>query len=70
MNDNIRQDLIKTIQMLDDKNILAVREYIEFIRDVQEEEPMNEDLQAIFKGRQEYADGEYVTWEKPRPNGL
>ena len=50
--------------------LLAVREYIEFICDVQEEEPMNEDLQAIFKGRQEYADGEYVTWEKPRPNGL
>ncbi|MFA6222559.1 MAG: hypothetical protein WC647_09610 [Desulfomonilaceae bacterium] len=70
MNENIRQDLIKTILTLDDENVLAVREYIEFISDVQEEEPTSQDLQAIFKGLQEFANGEYVTWEKPHPDGL
>jgi hypothetical protein len=65
MNDNIRQEVIKTIQKLDDENLLAVREYIQFIRDAGDEQPTNEDLESISIGRQEYARGEFVTWGKP-----
>lgn len=65
MSNNIRQDLIKTIQTLDDENLLAVREYIQFIQDAGEEQPTNEDLEAISIGRQEFAGGEFVTWGKP-----
>ena len=65
MSDNIRQELIKTIQKLDDENLLAVSEYIQFIQDAGEEQPTNEDRQAISIGRQEYARGEFVTWGKP-----
>ena len=64
MSNNIRQDLIKTIQTLDDENLLAVREYIQFIQDAGEEQPTNEDLEAISTGQQEYAHGEFVAWEK------
>lgn len=65
MNDNIRQDLIKTIEALDDENLLAVSDYIQFIRDAGEEQPTNEDHQAISIGRQEYASGEFIRWGKP-----
>ena len=65
MNENIRRDLIKTIQALDDENLLAVREYIQFIQDAGEEQPTVEDLESISIGRQEYARGEFVTWGKP-----
>ncbi len=65
MNDNIRQELVKTIQKLDDENLLAVREYIQFIQEAGEEQPTNEDLESISIGRQEYARGEFVKWGKP-----
>ena len=65
MSDNIRQELIKTIQKLDDENLLAVSEYIQFIQDAGEEQPTVEDLESISIGRQEYARGEFVTWGKP-----
>jgi hypothetical protein len=65
MNDNIRQEVIKTIQKLDDENLLAVREFIQFIQEAGEEPPTVEDLESISIGRQEYARGEFVTWGKP-----
>ena len=65
MSDNIRQELIKTIQKLDDENLLAVREYIQFIQEAGEEQPTVEDLESIAIGRQEYARKEFVTWGKP-----
>ena len=65
MSDNIRQELIKTIQKLDDENLLAVREFIQFIQEAGEEQPTVEDLESISIGRQEYARGEFVTWGKP-----
>jgi type IV secretory pathway VirJ component len=70
MNEKIRENLIKTIQNLDDETILAISDYIEFIRDAQEEAPTDQDFQAILTGRHEYAQGEYVTWRKTSTNDL
>ncbi len=64
MNESMRENLIRTIQKLDDENLLAVSQYIDFLCDSGEEAPSDEDVQAILKGRQEFDLGEYTSWEK------
>ncbi len=64
MNESMREDLIRTIQKLDDENLLAVSQYIDFLCDSAEEAPSDEDVQTILKGRQEFDRGEYRSWEK------
>ena len=59
-----RQDLIRRLEALSDEHVLAVLEYIDFMRDSLDADPTDEDLQAIKKGRQEYARGQYVEWQE------
>jgi hypothetical protein len=58
----VRQDLMRRLETLSDEHVMALLEYIDFIRDSQDADPTEDDLQAITKGREEYARGEYVEW--------
>ena len=64
MTHHIREDLIRKLETLSDEDVLAVLEYIDFIRESQDVDPTEEDLQAIVKGREEYSRGEYVEWRE------
>ena len=64
MTHHIREDLIRKLETLSDEYVLAVLEYIDFIRESQDVDPTEEDLQAIVKGREEYSRGEYVEWRE------
>ena len=60
MNENVRKYLIKTIESMDDDNLLAVKDYIDFLTESVEEDPSETDVEDILKGRQQFQSGEYV----------
>ena len=60
MNENVRHYLIKTIESMDDENLLAVKDYIDFLTESVEEEPSETDIEDIMKGREQFQQGEYV----------
>lgn len=60
MNENVRQYLIKTIESMDDDNLLAVKDYIDFLTESMEEDPSETDVEDILKGRHQFQSGEYV----------
>jgi hypothetical protein len=59
---SIREEINKVLNTLPEESLEAVLEYVRFIKEPEEVEPTEAEKKAIGRGRQEYAEGEYVSW--------
>ena len=59
---NIREQINKVLDSLPEESLEAVLEYVRFIQEPEEVEPTEAEVQAINRGREEYAKGEYAAW--------
>lgn len=59
---SIREELIRAINELSEEELQAVWDYVNFLRESEEVEPTNEELEALARGRAEFERGEYVEW--------
>ncbi len=59
---NLREEIIKNLDTLTEDALEGVLEYIRFIQEPEEVEATEEELQAIAKGEEAYAKGEYLKW--------
>ncbi len=58
----LREEIIKNLDTLTEDALEGVLEYIRFIQEPEEVEATEEELQAIAKGEEAYAKGEYLKW--------
>lgn len=66
---SIRDELIKAINGMSEEELQAVRDYINLLREPEEVEPTDEELEALTKGRAEFERGEYVRWRDIKRGG-
>ncbi len=67
---NIREEIIKNLNTLSEDALEGVLEYIRFIQEPEEVEATEEELQAIAKGEEAYAKGEYVRWRDVKTDAV
>lgn len=66
----VRDEIDKALNSLPDEALVAVLDYVRFIKEPEEVEPTEEESRAIAKGREEFARGEYVKWREIKNNAL
>ena len=59
---NLRAEIIKNLDTLSEDALEGVLEYIQFIQEPEEVEPTAGEIEAIARGKEEIAKGEYVRW--------
>jgi ABC-type phosphate transport system substrate-binding protein len=63
---DLREEINKALGKLPKETLEGVLEYIQFVMEPPEVEPTEEEYRAIYRGREEFARGEYVRWEDIR----
>ena len=58
-----REKILKAIEKMKEEDLEGVLDYIYLIQEPEEVEPTKEELEAIKRGQEEYARGDYVKWE-------
>ncbi|NSW83182.1 MAG: hypothetical protein HPY90_07890 [Syntrophothermus sp.] len=59
---SIREELLKAIEAMSEEDLRAVLDYVRLLQEPEEVEPTEEEREAIARGREEYARGEYMKW--------
>ena len=59
---NLRDEIIKKLDILSEDALEGVLEYIQFIKEPEEVEPTAEEIAIIARGKEEIASGDLVPW--------
>jgi hypothetical protein len=59
---NVREEIIKALDKLNEADLEGVLGYIRFIQEPEEVEPTTDEIKALARGEEEFARGDYVKW--------